>query len=221
MTSTQQGRLGALAGIGFLALGLLGTIVQSDRPGFAAEPKELVAHYVDDTDTILAGASLYLVGTILLLWFVSTVRARMQETAGDDVLPALAYAGGVAGATLCIAAASADAMGALRADERGAIDPSVAAALADVSTVLYGLAAPTAFAALVLAVAVAALRTGFLPRWLGLVSLPLGVALAIPPISHVAIIVFTFWVGAVGAVLAFAPRSAAARAPGASRTATA
>ena len=208
MTSTQNGRLGALAGIGFLALGLLGTAVQSGEPGFAAKPSELAAHYLDDTDTILAGGSMYIVGSILLLWFVSTLRGRMQRATNDDVLPTLAYAGGVAGATLCIAAPSVDIMGALRADEQGTIDPAVATTLADVSAILYGLAAPAAFAALVLAVAAAALRTGFLPRSLGFVSVPLGIALAVPPISYVAVIVFMFWVGVVGAALALRAQAA-------------
>src|SRR5687768_16184448 len=113
MSSTTNGRAGALAGVGFLALGLLGTVVQSGSPGFAAEADELVAHYVDDTDAILAGSTMYLIGAILLLWFVSTLRARMRGT-GDDVLGGLAFAGGVAGAALCIAAASANVMGALR-----------------------------------------------------------------------------------------------------------
>lgn len=203
MTSTTNGRLGALAGIGFLALGLLGTAVQSGAPGFAAEPKELVAYYVDDTASVLAGSTMYLIGAILLLWFLSTLRERMRHAVGDDhTLPAIAYAGGVAGAALCMAATSANAMGALRADERGAIDPAVATTLRDLSMILYGMAAAAAFCALVLAVAVAALRTGFLPRWLGVVSIPLGIALAIPPISHWAMIGFTLWAGGVGALLA-------------------
>ena len=214
MTSKQNGRLGALAGIGFLVLALLGAIVRSGEPSFAAKPEEIAAWFADDTDAVLAGSSLFVLSGILLLWFVTALRTRMQDaTGGDDSLPALAHAGGVAGATLCIAAASIAAMGALRADERGAIDPAVAASLADVSAILFGLAAPAAFAALVLAVAVAAaaLRAGFLPRWLGLVSVPLGVALAVPPISYLAIIVFTFWIGLVGALLAFGPRTAPAR----------
>ncbi|HEV2815214.1 MAG TPA: hypothetical protein VGW10_18305 [Solirubrobacteraceae bacterium] len=212
MTSNQNGRLGALAGIGFLALAILGTIVQAGEPGFAAKPEELASWFADDADAILAGSSLYLVAGILLLWFVSALRTRMQRaTDGDETLPALAYAGGVAGATLCIAAASVDAMGALRADERGAIDPSVAASLADVAAILYGLAAPAAFAALVLAVAVTALRGAFLPRWVGYVSIPLGLALAIPPISYVAVIVFSLWPALVGALLAFGPQAAHAQ----------
>jgi hypothetical protein len=201
MTNTTNGRSGALAGIGFLALGLAGTAAQSGRPAFAADAKELVAHYVDDTSTILAGATMYLIGAILLLWFVSALRGRMQQS--DDGLAALAYAGGVAGSTLCMAAAAADMMGALRADENGGIDPAVATTLSDVSMVLYGLAAPTAFAALVLAVGTAALRSGLLPRWLGFASIALGIALALPPISYVAVIGFTFWVGLVGGLLAF------------------
>lgn len=222
MTSTTNGRSGALAGIGFLALGLLGTAVQSGAPGFAAEPKELAAYYVDESASVLAGSTMYLISAILLLWFVSTLRERTHHAVGDDgALPSIAYAGGVAGATLCMAAASAHAMGALRAEERGAIDPAAATALGDLASILFGLAAPTAFCALVLAVAVAALRTGLLPRWVAMVSIPLGIALAVPPISYVAVIVFHFWVGGVGALLAFARQPAARRATAAAGRAAA
>ena len=66
-------------------------------------------------------------------------------------------------------------------------------------------------AVLVLAVAVAALRQSALPRWFGALSVPLGLALAIPGIGAIAMIVFVFWVGIAGVAMLThrAPRDAA------------
>lgn len=74
-----------------------------------------------------------------------------------------------------------DTAAALRVDERGSIPPDTAAALADGHGVLFGMAAPTAFGVAVLATAALALRTSVLPRWLGVVSVVLGIALLVPP----------------------------------------
>lgn len=65
--------------------------------------------------------------------------------------------------------------GAIRADEDGRIDPAVAASLFDLSgSFLQG--AGFASGVLMLATAFVALRTGFLPRWLGWVTLVIGIA---------------------------------------------
>lgn len=201
-------RNGALAGVAFTLLGVGGAASGPTEPSFAGAPKEIAAFYADHVDAIMASSSLYLVGGIFLLWFVATLRTVLgaETTAGN-----VAFAGGVAGASLCLAAAAANTMGALRVDEAGAIDPATATALFDLSSVLFGLAAPMAFAATTLAVAVAALRSDALPSWLGAVSVPLGVALAVPPINHVAVIGFVLWTGLAGATIALGLRQRAAR----------
>lgn len=203
MASSRIERPGALAGIIFFALGLTAAIAGPAEPGFAAEPREIVAYFGDDVDRLLATQSLYLLSVPFLFWFVSALRSHL----GDGTLGRVAYAGGIGGGALCLAAAACNVMGALRFDERGTIDAQTATVLHDLGMILFGLAAPMAFSALVAAVAVAALRTDALPRLLGYFSAPLAVALALPPINYVAVIVFVFWTGAVGAAALLAARA--------------
>ena len=46
-----------------------------------------------------------------------------------------------------------------------------------------------------------------LPRWFGAVSIPLGVALLVGPISYVAVIVFVFWPAAAAVALVLQPEA--------------
>ncbi len=201
LSSKTDRRPLAVAGLGVLALSLLGTAATPSEPGFVADAGSIATFYKENVDGVLASQTLYFVATLFLLWFVGALYALLRRAEGPDGHTAVvALAGGVAGSAMLLAAGAANAVGALRADERGEIAPDVATVLWDLSAVLFGLAAPMGMAVLVLAVAVAALRNGALPRWFGVLSVPLGLALAIPPINHVAIIAFFFWVGIVGVV---------------------
>lgn len=196
MAHARQSWQVLLAGIAFLVLGFAGSVtVESDAPDFVDDAQSIAAYYEDDPDRLLAGGTMYLLAVGFLLWFTAHLHARLrgsQPSARPTATAALA--GAVAGAALLLAAAGTTAVGALRVDENDAIAPEVATVLFDLGSILYGGAAPMAFAVLVLAVAVAALREGSLPRWLGFVSVPMGVALAIPPIAFFAVIVFSLWV---------------------------
>ena len=192
----------ALPAFIFFVLALGAQLVYPSEPDFVAgNAREVASFYESGSGDILAGNAMYLVSTAALLAFAGVMYRVVRR--GDHTLATVALGGAVAGATLMIAASTADTVAALRVEENGAIDPSVATVMWDLQMALFGLAAPTAFAVFVLAVATAALRTGVLPAWLGILSVPLGVALLIPPISWAAIIVFIFWVPvAGGAVLA-------------------
>ncbi|MGH2900771.1 MAG: hypothetical protein ACRDMZ_18995 [Solirubrobacteraceae bacterium] len=211
----------AMAGLGSLAFALLGTAARPAEPGFAAEPASIAAFYESNVDGVLASQTLYFISTLLLMCFAAGLYSMLRRERGgsEGQTAAVAFAGAIAGCAMLLGAGAASMMAALRADEAGRIAPDVATVLWDMSSILYGLAAPMAMAVLVLAVAVAALRGAALPAWLGVLSVPLGIALALPPINHVAIIAFQFWVGiaAVGvllhgasAVKAAAPRSVTA-----------
>jgi hypothetical protein len=205
-------RLLPLAGVAFVALGLAGTAVQPSAPGFVAQPAKVAAWFDGHASGILATQVLYLLAGVALLWFVAALRSALARGPRDAALASAVFAGGVAGASLMLASATADAIGALRVQEQDAIAPQIAATLHDVSMGLYGIAAPTAWAVAVLSAAALALRSGALPRWLALASLPLGIALAIPPISYVAIVVMNLWVLAVAGALAWRPAAAGAEA---------
>ena len=150
---------------------------------------------------MLAGNSVYLLAGFFLLWFVAGLRTGLERADGaGSPLAAVALVGGTAGAALMIGSAAIGIVGGLRADEQGSIDPQVAAALFDISNIMYGAAAPMAWAAAVLATAVVALRSSALPSWLGALSVVMGIALLIPPINFISILVMGLWVVAVAIV---------------------
>jgi len=191
-----------LGGIVFAILGVLGTVVLGTTPDFVGDPAEIATFYKEESGAVLAGNSVYLLAGFFLLWFVAGLRTGLERADGaGSPLATVALVGGTAGAALMIGSAAIGIVGGLRADEQGSIDPQVAAALFDISNIMYGLAAPMAWAAAVLATAVVALRSSALPSWLGWVSIPMGIALLIPPISWIAIIVMNLWVIAVAIVL--------------------
>ncbi len=216
MTERLGRRPFALAGLLSLVLGLIGTAVSSGPPGFVSDPAGIAAYLKDDSEAVLASHTMYLLSAVLVLWFAGGMYATLRSAERPHGHTAIvALAGAVAGVSMMLAAAAAGAVGALRADENDGIAPEVAAALWDLSSILYGLAAPMAMAVFVLAVAVATLRTAALPRWLGILSVPLGVALLIPPINFLAMIAFQVWVAiaAVALLLHRAPGAHTASAP--------
>jgi hypothetical protein len=199
MDGTRARRLASLGGAGFFVLSMAGHLAYPADPGFAARPAEIAALYARHHEAILAADALYLLGGALLLVFAGALRGAL---AGEDALATTILGALVAGSALLLAGAAIDAAAALRVQQQGAIGPQVATALRDLSMILFGLGAPMAFAVAVLGSAAAAWRTRALPLWLGAASLVLGIALAVPPIDHVAAIVFTFWVFTASLVLA-------------------
>lgn len=206
MTTSRMEQFAPLTGLGFTVLGLAATATAGRDPGFAPKADKVVAYFTDHKDAVLASRTMYLLSAVLLLWFISTLRSRLAAAeGGGGRLANVAFAGGVAGTALALASASAAAMGALRVGEQHIIDPQVATTLWDLNIILFSLAAPVAFAALALAASIVSIRTAVLPRWLGWITLALAITLMIPPINHISVIVFTFWVGLTGVVLTALP----------------
>ena len=202
MTEKGPPRWLVLGGVVYVILGVLGTVVAGDTPDFVDDPAKIAAFYKGESDSVLASQSLYLLAGFFLLWFVAGLRSGLERADGaGSPLAAVALIGGAAGTALMIGGAAIGAVGGLRADEQGSIDPQTAAALYDIGNVMFGLAAPMAWAAAVLATAMVALRSSALPSWLGWVSILMGIALLIPPINFFSIIVMGLWIIAVAILL--------------------
>lgn len=222
MKLTGGRRLAALAGLAAFVLGALGAaIYPSGEPAFLDEPAKIASFYGDNADGVLASEVLFLFSGIGLFFFVGVLRSVLASAeGGDGWLATTAFGAGIAGCGMLVAGASIETGAVLRVDERGAIDPQVATLANDASAILFGLAAPTAFAVLVLASAAVAWRTRVLPRWHAGVSVALGIGLALPPISHAVMVPFMVWAGVTGLVLVLVPLPQT-RVSGAPRTATA
>jgi hypothetical protein len=211
--SPHPSRLAALSGAAYFVLALAGHFVSSGEPGFMAKGTIVRAYYAGHEGSVLAGHTMFLLSAIALLVFAAALATAIRASeGGDGTLARAVFGGALAAAALMFASAAIGMAGAIHVQEKGMVTATEASAFWDFSQVLYGLAAPMALVVTVLGCAIAALRHGALPRWLGALSIPLGVALAVPPINHVAIVVFAFWALATSLVLAV--REAPAASPG-------
>ena len=202
MFDARLARYAPLAGLVFFALAVVGTLVMGSTPDFVDEPAKIAEHYESNDGQILTGDFLYLLGGVFLLWFVGTLRTFLRAAEGlGGRVARTAFAGGVAGTTLIMAAAAIDAVGALRVQEQDRIDPQVAAVLYDLNSILFGLAAPMAFAVLVFGTALVSMRAVAMPRWHAWISVALAFAMLVPVINWLAMIVFIVWVGVTSVLL--------------------
>lgn len=190
-----------LAGVVFVVLALIALITASGED-FLAEPSEVADYYVDNSGRVIVAEIIGGYAIFAFFWFVGAVRNRIRvpETP-EGGLPALAFGGGIAAATLILVANAATMAGAFRAEEDGQIDPAVAAALNDISSLIVGIAAPVALAVFVAATGIVSITTGVLPRWLGWLSLLLALGFLLPFISFVFWVPFALWVLAVSVLL--------------------
>lgn len=204
-------RLEPLAGIVFVVLAVIALLTAAGED-FLAEPAEVADYYVDNSDRVIVAEIIGGLAVFAFFWFVGAVRNRLRvpETP-EGGLPALAFGGGIAAATLVLVANAATMAGAFRAEEDGEIDPAVAAALNDISSLIIGIAAPVALAVFVAATGIVSIATGVLPRWLGWLSLLLALGFLIPYISFVFWVPFAVWVLAVSVLLYLRPGEEALR----------
>lgn len=210
--STQQ-KLGLGAGIVFVILGGLGAaLYPADAPGFVDEPAAIAAFYAEHSTEVRSSAVIYLVGSIPLLVFFGAWRRLLAGAEGSaGWLATTAFGAGVAGVAVLLVGGTAELGAVLRVEERGAIDASTATVAGDLSALTWGLGAPMAFATFLLATAAVAWRTAVLPRWFAALTALLAVALAIPPISWIAIYGFLAWVVVAVVIAVFRPLGASSR----------
>jgi hypothetical protein len=198
-------RIEPLAGVLFVVLGVI-ALFTAGGEDFLADPSELADFYADDSGRIIAGEIIGGFAIFVFFWFVGAVRNRLRVSeTPEGGLPALAFGGGIAGATLVLVANAATMAAAFRADEDGQINPAAAAALNDLSSVIVGIAAPVAMAVFLAATGVVSIATGVLPRWLGWVSLLLALGFLIPVISWIFWLPFGAWVLLVSVILYLRP----------------
>src|SRR5918999_626041 len=186
-----------LTGVAFVIVLILGFIIGGEPPDADSPAQEIVDHYVDSKDSVMAGAALTGVAATLLVFFGGSVRRALRDAEGPGgVLSAVAFAG-----TIIIAIG-------------GAIDGTISFALAERAddidaTAVQALQAlwendflplATGLAVFLLASGLSIVRHGAVPRWLGWVAIPLAI-LALTPIGFVAFGLGALWVLAVSVLL--------------------
>lgn len=156
-------RWGGLAGIGAVLFAIAGHIVLGAMPGVADPTGVIAAYLARHRDQIIAGAMLYAVAILLLLWFGAALSTafRRADTARDA--PAVVFAGFV---IVCAARFIAMAMFAGMTYALTA-DPALLlfAAAPYTAMTIAGTVTDLAAALTLAATASAITRTRVLPRW--------------------------------------------------------
>lgn len=195
----HSGRLAPLSGVAVLILLLVGFALTGDSPDATEKPAgEVVKFYADQGDGALVGLALIGLGLTLLVFFGSYVRRVLGGGEGEDgVLPRVAFAG-----TMVIAAGFSFDSTLILTLHEGAKDigPAGVQALAVLYDNDYVPMATGMFMFLV-GVGVPILRTGALPKWLGVVALLLAV-ITFTPVGFVAFVGGGVLIAVMGVVMA-------------------
>jgi len=215
MATSRWERLAPLTGVVFVVLTAVGVIfTMSGSPeDFPAPTDEIVQYYNEETDAILAGGWIGLVGGLFLIWFGASVRAHLRE-AGEERTGTIAFGGAVAAAVVGFVIDGVNVMAALRADEFDEIDPQVATAMFDLANGMVGTGLPIAIATFVAATSVAAFRSRALPVWLAALGVIVVIGLLILPIAWMFTAVALVWALITSVVIYMRQPAAPAVTPG-------
>lgn len=193
--------LAPLMGVAFVALLILSFIIGGEPPDADEPVQEIVDHYVDDKDSIIAGAIISGIAAIVLVFWANYLRNLMRDSLTSATI--LAGAGIIAVAagfdsTLSVAIAEA-------ADD---VDPTAVQALQalwdnDFVPFLIGIVV------FLTSLGLSILRTGVLPRWLGWVTLVIAL-IGITPVGFFAFPLSGLLVLVVSVMLALRARRATA-----------
>jgi hypothetical protein len=195
-----------LTGVGFIVLGIVSFIVGGE-PKSADDPvREIVAYYVDNKDSVQAGAFIGVAATVLLVFFGAYLRRFLRAAAGDGEMLSIVSFIGIAivavgfaiDTTILIALSEA-------ADDINPIAVQSLQALWDNDFI------PMMLGVLLFlwATGLSVIRTGALPKWLGWVMVVLGVV-GVTPIGFVSVIAAAILVLVLSILLSARARGAAA-----------
>jgi Domain of unknown function (DUF4386) len=195
-----------LTGVGFIVLGIVSFIVGGEPKSADHPVREIVGFYVDNKDSVQAGAFIGVAATVLLVFFGAYLRRFLRAGAGEgEMLSLVSFVG------LAIVAVGF------------AIDTTILIALSEAADDINPIAVQSLqalwdndFVPLVLGVllflwgtGLSVIRSGVLPRWLGWVMLVLGVV-GLTPIGFASAIGSAILVLVLSILLSVRARTAAA-----------
>jgi hypothetical protein len=214
MITSRFERISALTGIAAIALWVGGILVMSavpsDLPDGATDPQTL-AWVKHNSNALLAGGWLFILGSLCFIWFVGALRSRLVVAEGGaGTVSTIAFTGGVATALFGALIPSGDLALAINKDE---VSAATAGALHHMSDAFF-VTAELALVVLLVGVAVLGFRTRVVPRWFAAFGVLLSVVLVIGPIGWAGLIFgLPVWT-LTATILIVRPRRAAGRAPG-------
>jgi hypothetical protein len=206
MDAARWDRTAFLAGVGAPLLWFAGVAV-SESGGMiegAVDPAAALSHIQDNNAKILLGGVLFIVGSLLFLWFLGALRAFAAQREGRAMrLTGTLFATGIAFAGFISATWGPQMSAALYLEEESSASLSPEAAQAMwLGGDGYFVIADLMLAGFLLAVTILTFSIGLLPRWLGWIAALMTLVLLVPPIGWIAMIfVFPIWLLIASVVL--------------------
>lgn len=185
MSSTENRRW-ALVGPLSIALWIAGiALITKNAPGSHATGSQILAWYHSDSDSIVMGAWLFMLGCLGFVTFVAGLRVRLTEAAGRaSQLPGLALAGAAMAGVMGMLTAAVDLVGGI---DKNDIDPATAATFHH-SVDLFFVGTELAAVLPIAVFAIAAWRTRVLPRWWAAFAGLVAIVLIAGPIGWIGLI---------------------------------
>jgi hypothetical protein len=196
--SSGLARWGALGGILYVVLFIIGTILLFDgTPDGDASPAKVIAYYSDSghRDKINIGWIVSGLGVFFFLWFLSALRRTVRRHEGEDgYLTALATIGGAVYATLALAALAVNNGIRTMSDDtyHDQVFPGLIHAANDAGYVLHATGGAGA-SAMIIAASLAAMRARAIPSWAGWLGIVAGI-LALASIAFFPQLAIAIWI---------------------------
>jgi hypothetical protein len=179
-------RLSPLAGVVAVALWIAGLAI-TDAPDTSTHKTDaqILAVYRHHSNAVLLGSWLFMLGCVFFLWFVGTLRGRMQEAEGGRAtFSGIAFGGAVAATVFGVGTMAGPVAVVINKNH---VSAATAGALTHTGD-LFFVGAEITLVALFVAAGVVAFRTGLLPKWWAVLMWVVAVVLVIGPIGWAALI---------------------------------
>jgi hypothetical protein len=209
-------RLAPLTGVATVACTIVALLFFGSMPDTATDsPDKIASWFSDDSNRILTGAWVDMLGGLFALWFAAVLRSWLVAHEGVPGRLSNLVFGAIVAAQACFWIADGMLAGlAARADEAGVVNsPTSAATMFDVSGMLVFVAGAMAIGTALAAVAVVAFRHAAMPHWLGYSAGVLALVCIVPFTSWIGLLASNVWVVAASVWLYRAMAPVEARRP--------
>jgi len=194
-----------LTGVGFVVVGIISFLIAGE-PKSADDPvREIVSFYVDNKDSVEAGAIVGAVAGLLLIFFAAYLRKVLRAAAGGEgeILSLVSFVGLV---LVALGFAIDGTISFALAEAADDINPVAVQALQalwdnDFLPIMLGVLA------FLWATGISVLRSGALPKWMGWVMILLGIV-GVTPVGFAAAIGSAILVLVISIMLSLRARSA-------------
>lgn len=188
--SDRWSRLAPLTGVLFGLIVIAAVITGGgETPKASDSAAKVVVYYAKHRSEIETSGIMFALAFLVLVLFAGSLRSYLRSTGGTDGLGTLVLAGAV------LMAAGALGVTGLEyglAHNLGYFTPETARTLNFISSEMF---LPVLAGGFIFAVCagLAILRGAALPRWLGWVSIVIGVVALVPPVSFAALLALLIW----------------------------